>query len=199
MLNASAADLSRAKGISHETAVKLHRAAVQLRGDVDNDSSIRLEPGLSDKLVSALYDYDRIERLVGPLRARAEQYRDNSGRLRSSANPLRGRLRWILTGKQRKAEAAEALNTLTDLLQDPKSKRSSKTSAAPAPPSRRSRSRRSPPSGATSTNAPPPTTPPSTRWSARTSRPPPGAAAATSSYRPTSSRPWRASPSTPRC
>ena len=120
VLDASAAQLAQAKGISHETAVKLHRAAVSVRGEVDDDSTVRLEPGLTDKLVSALYDYDRIERLVAPLRARAEQYRDDTGRLRGGARPLRGRLPWILTGKQRKAEAAAALGTLTELLEDPK-------------------------------------------------------------------------------
>ncbi|GAA1981103.1 DEAD/DEAH box helicase [Catenulispora subtropica] len=90
-----------------------------LRGEVDDDSAIRLEPGLTDRLARALYDYDRIERLIGPLRAKAEQYRDEAGRLRGSAKPLRGKLRWMLSGPKRKAEAAEALGTLTKLLDDP--------------------------------------------------------------------------------
>ncbi|NUR29539.1 MAG: DEAD/DEAH box helicase [Catenulispora sp.] len=119
VLEASTEKLAQAKGISVETAVKLHRAAVVRRGELEHDATIRLEPGLTDELARALYDYDRVERLLGPLRARAEQYRDDAGRLRKSARPLHGRLRWMLSGPKRKAEAAEALGTLTKLLDDP--------------------------------------------------------------------------------
>ncbi|NUP51656.1 MAG: DEAD/DEAH box helicase [Catenulispora sp.] len=119
ILDVPTEELARAKGISVETAVRLHRAAVVLRGELEHDSTIRLEPGLTDQLTRALYDYDRIERLIGPLRARAEQYREEAGRLRGSARPLHGRLRWMLSGPKRKAEATEALGTLTKLLEDP--------------------------------------------------------------------------------
>ncbi|MBW8805092.1 MAG: DEAD/DEAH box helicase [Catenulisporales bacterium] len=119
VLNAPTQRLAQAKGISHETAVKLHRAAVVLRGDMEATSTVRLEPGRADKLVLALHEYDRVARLASPVRAAAEHHREEASRLGDTAKPLRGKLRWLFTGKGRKAEAVEALGTLTEKLAAP--------------------------------------------------------------------------------
>lgn len=117
--DAAAERLALAKGISHETAGKLHRAAEALRNESYANTPVRLEPGPADQLVRALYEYDRIARAMAPVRTSAEQYRDETERLRTAAKPLRGRLRWALSGKDRKANAAESLGKLTALLAAP--------------------------------------------------------------------------------